>query len=572
MGDMRRLAASLSLLAACSQTPAAPADVPVAQDLAVTDVPAPFDAGASPDVTDASTDVRAPRDVSSPFRAGPYGLNPRDTAGPFGVETHNGWWSFDESWTGDDSYVFFVWNRGSFTISGRDYSSTLFQNGILPLLDRAPRNVHWVFLWARDEPGFMAMRDTALGDIDSLPKADRDHWRARVHFVTPRVDMTNTWVSQLYLARRQTMNQVPRYEAVQWAVDRGQRIREVGQLGRLAQGGLALDLSFAGDEPRYYNFEHDRDARLRAETATVVPLLTNETVTETTFPEVMLPDETAMAGFDTLEVDLSTNCVNHRDGDCGAWDYISNLRLCEVTPATPGVDAGAPRCDTEIARWITTYWREGRWVTDITPMLPLLREGGRRRFRWYASRQWDPRPANYVVSLSLRFSNRARPMRPFAIERLPWPGGAFDSNYGTRNPTARFTVPMGTRKVELYTLVTGHGAATGQCAEFCNHQHHFSVNGAAERSLRFPEAQTLDGCRDRVGQGVVPNQHGTWYFGRGGWCPGEDVRPFTADLTADVRMNGENQLAYRYTVGSAAPAAGRGYGNIELVAYLVYSR
>jgi hypothetical protein len=37
-------------------------------------------------------------------------------------------------------------------------------------------------------------------------------------------------------------------------------------------------------------------------------------------------------------------------------------------------------------------------------------------------------------------------------------------------------------------------------------------------------------------------------------------------------MNAENQLAYRTTVGSAAPAAGRGYGNIELVAYLVYSR
>ena len=191
-------------------------------------------------------------------------------------------------------------------------------------------------------------------------------------------------------------------------------------------------------------------------------------------------------------------------------------------------------------------------------MLPLLRDGGRRRLRWYASRQWDPRPANYVVSLSLRFSNRGRPMRPFAAERLAWPGGGLDTNYATRNPVARFTPPAGTRRVELYALVTGHGAATGQCAEFCNHQHHFSLNGGAERSLRHPEAQTLDGCRDRVDEGVVPNQHGTWYFGRGGWCPGLDVRPFTADLTADARVGMENSLSYRATIGSAArPRRGR---------------
>lgn len=565
-----RVLSALLILAGCTQSPAAPpVDASTSNDLGAIDAPSVSDVIAE---DAAPQDVRPARDVAAPFRSGPYGVRPRDTAGPFTVETHAGPWSFDEAWTGDDSFVFFVWNRGAFNIGGRDYATTLFGQGVIGMLERAPRNVHWVFLWSRDEPGFNELRDNTLAEIDSLPKADRDHWRPRVHFVTPRVDMTNTWLSELYRARYRTMNQVPRYEAVQWAVDRAQRIREVGQLGRLAQGGLALDLSFAADEPRYYNFEHAREARLQSERATVVQLLRDEVVTETSFPEVTLPDARAMEGFDTLEVDLATNCVNHRDGDCGAWDYISNLRLCEAPDADGGVDAGPPRCDTEIARWITTYWREGRWVTDISPMLPLLREGGRRRFRWYASRQWDPRPANYVVSLSLRFSNRARPMRPFSVERLPWPGGRFNSTYTERNPSARFTPPPGTRKVELYALVTGHGAATGQCAEFCNHQHHFSLNGAMERSLRFPEAQSLDGCRDRVDDGVVPNQHGTWYFGRGGWCPGLDVRPYLADLTADARMGQENELRYRVSVGSAAPAAMRDYGNIDFVAYLVYSR
>jgi hypothetical protein len=569
-----RIAIPLVLLVACTQSPSSPspADVPIAADLPAVDVPAAMDAGDPADVSvveDVPRDARPPRDVASPFRAGPYGVRPMDTAGPFTVETQDGPWSFEDTWTGDESFMFFVWARGGLTMGGRDYSSTLLDRSFLDVLDRAPRNVHWVFLWSRDEPGFTALRDRYLGDIDSLPKADRDWWRAHIHFVTPRIDMAGGWLSELYRARFRTMNQVPRYESVQWAVDRAQRIREVGQLGRLAQGGLALDFTFAAEEPKYYNFEAEREARLRAETATVLPLLREETVTETSFPEVMLPDATAMAGFDTLEVDLSTACVNHRDGDCGAWDYISDLRLCEVPAAG---DAGAPVCNTEIARWITTYWREGRWVTDISPMLPLLREGGRRRFRWYASRQFDPRPANYVVSLSLRFSNRARPLRPFAVERLPWPGGAFNSEYVTRNPAARFTPPPGTRKVELYALVTGHGADTGSCAEFCNHSHHFSINGAAEQSLRFPMAQSQDGCRDRVGEGVVPNQHGTWYFGRGGWCPGLDVPGFVADLTPNARVGMENELRYRVTVGSAALVSGRNYGNINLSAYAVYYR
>ncbi|MEZ4391607.1 MAG: peptide-N-glycosidase F-related protein [Polyangiales bacterium] len=59
---------------------------------------------------------------------------------------------------------------------------------------------------------------------------------------------------------------------------------------------------------------------------------------------------------------------------------------------------------------------------------------------------------------------------------------------------------------------------------------------------------------------------------RGGWCPGLDVRPFIADLTADARVGEENELRYRASIGSAAPVATRDYGNINLSAYLVYSR
>ena len=36
-------------------------------------------------------------------------------------------------------------------------------------------------------------------------------------------------------------------------------------------------------------------------------------------------------------------------------------------------------------------------------------------------------------------------------------------------------------------------------------------------------AGTEWGCADRVLEGVTPNEHGTWHFGRMGWCDGQGV-------------------------------------------------
>jgi Peptide-N-glycosidase F, C terminal len=189
--------------------------------------------------------------------------------------------------------------------------------------------------------------------------------------------------------------------------------------------------------------------------------------------------------------------------------------------------------------------------------------------RWWAPKQWDPKPANYVVSLSFRFSNKGKGMRPVAVQKL-WEGGPLDSTYDTNHPSQTFTVPDGTKKVELFALVTGHGADTEHCAEFCNHTHHFAVNGTSH-DVEFPEAGNNDGCQKRVSEGVVPNQLGTWYLGRGGWCPGLDVRPFVADVTPNLN-GGTNEIAYRALVGTTAPVPDQKYGNIQLSSYLVFWR
>jgi hypothetical protein len=591
------------------------------------------------DASDMGTDGCSAESCTPPSRLapGPYGTNPRELAGPFVLPTTNGEFNFETEFNGTDHYVFLVYTPGTFRFqNGADLSQGLFDGPLDALLERSPRNVHYFFLWQRNEQGFNDFRATAESTLAGMPEADRAHWQPRVHFVTQQSSALRGWVGDLVRARTRSAAMSKRYDAYQWAIDRTQHVREVGQLGRLTNGGLEADLTYLANEPIYYEFEAARETRLRAEQATVVSLINNQVIDTwegarnwrdaVVYMDGELPSAQAMAQFDTLEVDLAMTCRNNRDGDCGAWDYIADLRLCEEVPppGDAGTDGGAvdvadagqiadvvasdatetdvaqsdasdasnrgdvvdsgpveeqfrprrPGCNREVARWITSYWREGRWVTDISQMLPLLQRGGRHTFRWESKQQFDPRDVPYVLTMSLRFSNRGRGMRPVEVRNL-WAQGEghpLNAMWDANHAPQRFSVPAGTRKVELYSVITGHGANQNQCAEFCNHQHHYSLNGGAPAVVQFTEAQTVDGCANRVNEGVVPNQHGTWYFGRGGWCPGSEVRPHVIDLTPQLRMGQENVLTYTARVNNNPLVAGRDYGNVDLATYLVFWR
>jgi hypothetical protein len=134
--------------------------------------------------------------------------------------------------------------------------------------------------------------------------------------------------------------------------------------------------------------------------------------------------------------------------------------------------------------------------------------------------------------------------------------------------------------VELVAITSGHGfgADTENCAEFCNHQHRYTVAGQSWMQ-EFPMAGDALGCADQVAEGTVPNQAGTWPFGRGGWCPGKEVDPWVVDITDAVDLTGENTITYEglfegapfvpdYNVANSTGFPGR----IDLASYLVYSR
>ena len=134
-------------------------------------------------------------------------------------------------------------------------------------------------------------------------------------------------------------------------------------------------------------------------------------------------------------------------------------------------------------------------------------------------------------------------------------------------------IPSDASKVELAVILTGHGfGGTYNCAEFCNHKHHFLVNGT-DNLIDHPEADINDGCMQDVMYGTVPNQYGTWWYGRAGWCPGQRVPVRTVDITDQVTLGETNTIAYEAYDPNGNPHTGGGdYVSIDLDSWLIISR
>jgi hypothetical protein len=331
-----------------------------------------------------------------------------------------------------------------------------------------------------------------------------------------------------------------------FAIDRFQRWREVGMVGPLdGKGGTQGQMRYLSRIARGFNYERSIE-RERAALKPVEVVVSdgfvhpggwdagNKSRLQATFPSAE-----QMKSFDSMAIYAYTSCPNHLDGEengCPAWDMAHHLKLCD--------EADPTSCNTEFVRYITSYHREGEWRTDITPLLPLLASGGKRTFEYEG-------PNSYALHLVIQLWNDpAKTERPIAIKKL-W-GTApnevrWDENYNAT--LAPMTFDFDSQKasrIEIVAALTGHGfASTNEnCAEFCNHQHQFTLNGAPLSLLEYKIAGTREGCYGQVDQGVIPNQFGTWPLGRSGWCPGQDVKLQHVTMT-DALQSGQNELAYQ---------------------------
>jgi hypothetical protein len=437
------------------------------------------------------------------------------TAADFTVNTLSGEWNFKENYTGCETYLLIP----DLSRQATGWDNALWSRDVEDLLDRLPDNAHVFFLSKINNDEVIAevlagLKEQVDAYLAVLPQDDQDRWFHRIHYITDTLNDIGGWISDIMLSPG-------------WGVgiDRFQRIRYIGSYADRRRfdsgvGWFAPNLSMAANESIYYNYEAQREAALDPD-ATIVPVFDGSAVSGTFYADITLPDAETMASFDTIELDLYCGCVGDGEfGDCPEWDYLIYLWLC---------DEGDPdTCDTEFGRWITTYHREGRWVHDVSALLPQIADGGSRRVKFYTQNE-------YELKLDIRLSSKAKEIRPTENHYL-FSGGSFDLVYNDQYTPIDVDIPADAVKVELATVITGHGMAnpqTDNCAEFCNTTHHFYVDGT-ENMIDFPYIGNSDGCMDQVTDGTVPNQYGTWWYGRSGWCPGKQVPLKMTDITDQV--------------------------------------
>uniref|UniRef100_H2YWF0 Peptide-N-glycosidase F C-terminal domain-containing protein n=1 Tax=Ciona savignyi TaxID=51511 RepID=H2YWF0_CIOSA len=88
--------------------------------------------------------------------------------------------------------------------------------------------------------------------------------------------------------------------------------------------------------------------------------------------------------------------------------------------------------------------------------------------------------------------------------------------------------------------------------------------------VTFNNAGTPLGCANRVPDGVVPNEHGTWLYGRDGWCDGLQVDPWLIDVSSELIPNSINNITYRGLFNGKDPNPKQNPGLIRVASYLIY--
>ena len=246
-----------------------------------------------------------------------------------------------------------------------------------------------------------------------------------------------------------------------------------------------------------------------------------------------------LLNYSGMSIELLRGCpdsnMNYSDAGCDDYDRIARMYICDIDGSN---------C-MEIAKWITPFDRQPHHLTDISPFLAALRPGGEKVIKFQES-GWP----NSLITIKFRLYTDSL-TQEVPQEIIPiWNGTVgFNPDYGDNRPPTVFSVPSNATKVEFVSYITGHGwgCDSYNCAEFCNSRHIFSLNGGVhEFEKSHPNASSSNYCMssEAISNGTIPNQYGTWGYGRAGWCPGQDVAPYIVEITNDVVMGEENIIDY----------------------------
>ena len=196
--------------------------------------------------------------------------------------------------------------------------------------------------------------------------------------------------------------------------------------------------------------------------------------------------------------------------------------------------------ETEIARFITPYGKwfpkdwSYSWDYDITDYAHMLTDSTEIRVIY------DGYSQGSLFTLTFDMIEGI-PARETYKSQVLWSG---NPTYGDpNNPISNFLTPKtmpSLNKEDMVTLrlmTTGHGfGGTENAAEFSEKTHMIAINGQDlyEQHLWRPDC----------GQNPVYPQAGTWYFQRGGWCPGDAVQYWDYNITEHFSKSDSVQIDY----------------------------
>ena len=467
----------------------------------------------------------------APTVSGPF-----QTVGEFSVPTLSGTLTFSDLWDGNSTYLFILMKT---TSSGSSASTFTMNPGTLTR--NLPDDTHLVY--GSYDSSYRSQVTDRKADVEQRLNADEEEaWEGRIHYLDLDLSGATGDLGEALSALG---------EPTTFGIDRFQRLRQTGSTYTWGTSSTTYDPQHMSHEAWMWHAEHPVEIRRSDPAVEAVDLMFEDQHQGgwgggfTTAMNATFDLNHDLATYDTLEMFHEHACSERRDryqtssggyAGCHEWDYEANLRICDRDNAS--------KCGTEFARWITTYGREGRWLTDLSPYLFMLDDGEDRRFTY--------RGANggslTITLLFSRWGESTVDHRPSSAT-FAFTGGQFNGSYNDPALYERertLTVPADASRVRIVATITGHGFQKddANCAEFCDHEHHFTI-GSNTAYEWHPIVYSNTGCEQEVPRGVVANQFGSWPFGRAGWCAGQDVKQWTYDITDWVTPGATETLSYR---------------------------